>query len=405
MKQEKTIKLATMLYAAIAAAGIGAHAVAAEGGPVKVGVLGDMSGPYADLGGKGSVLAARMAIEDFGGQVLGKPIELVSADHQNKTDVAANIARKWYDLEGVDMITDLTNSAVAIAVQGISKEKKKIDLVTSTATTALTNKECSPWGVHWTYDSYALANGTARAMIENNKKWFFITADYTFGHNLEGTAAKIVKDLKGQIVGQARHPLNSTDMSSQILAAQASGADVIALANAGTDTSNTVKQANEFGVTKKQKIASLLTFITDVHSMGLPIAQGLIFTEAFYWDMNPETRAWSEKFYKRHGAMPSMVHAGTYSAVNHYLKAVKAAGSANSDAVMAKMRATPVDDFAFKGGQIRADGVMDHDMYLFQVKKPSESKREWDYYKLLSKIPKGSAFQPLSESECPLVKK
>lgn len=380
-------------------------ATAAENGPVKIGVLGDMSGPYADLGGKGSVIAAQMAIEDFGGQVLGKKIELVSADHQNKTDVAANIARKWYDVENVDMITDLTNSAVAIAVQGISKERKKIDLVTSTATTALTNKECSPYGVHWTYDSYALSNGPVRALIEKNKKWFFITADYTFGQNLQNTAAKIIKDLGGTVIGDAKHPLNSTDMSSQILAAQASGADVIALANAGSDTSNAVKQANEYGVTKKQKLASLLTVITDIHSLGLNNAQGLIFSEAFYWNATPATRAWSEKFYKRHGAMPTMVQAGTYSAVSHYLKAIKASGSANSDLVMAKMRSTPVDDFAFKGAKIRPDGVLDHDMYLYQVKTPAESKGPWDYYNLLATIPQGKAFQPLDESECPLVKK
>jgi len=380
-------------------------ALAADAGPVKIGVLNDMSGPYADLGGKGSVLAAQMAIEDFGGSVLGKKIELVSADHQNKTDIAANIARKWYDVENVDMITDLTNSAVAIAVQGISKERKKIDLVTSTATTALTNKECSPYGVHWTYDSYSLSNGPVRALIDKNKKWFFITADYTFGQNLQSTAAKRIKDLGGQVVGEAKHPLNATDMSSQILAAQASGADVIALANAGTDTSNAVKQANEYGVTKKQKLASLLTVITDVHSMGLNNAQGLIFSEAFYWNANAGTRAWSEKFYKRHGSMPSMVQAGTYSAVMHYLKSVKAAGTANSDAVMAKMRATPVDDFAFKGAKIRADGVLDHNMYLYQVKSPSESKGPWDYYNLLATIPQGKTFQPIEESECYLVKK
>ncbi len=405
MKSENTKTFVKLLCGLTLAASVAATAVAAEGGAVKIGVLGDMSGPYADLGGKGSVLAAQMAIEDFGGQLLGKPIELISADHQNKTDIAANLARKWYDVEGVDMITDLTNSAVAIAVQGIAREKKKIDLVTSTATTVLTNRECSPWGAHWTYDSYALSNGAVRAMIETNKKWFFITADYTFGHNMEGTAEKIIKDLGGQVVGRARHPLNSTDMSSQILTAIASGADVIALANSGTDATNAVKQLTEFGATKKQKIASLLTVITDIHSMSLPVAQGLMFIEAFYWDMNPETRAWSEKFFKRHGAMPTMVHAGTYSAVNHYLKAVKAAGTTNSDAVMAKMRATPVNDFAFKDGAIRPDGVMDHDMFLFQVKKPSESKRPWDYYTLISKIPKGKSFQPLNESECPLLKK
>ncbi len=403
MKSKPTKTLTLTLLGALAAAMTAAPAFA-DG--VKIGVLGDMSGAYADLGGKGSVVAATMAIEDFGGKVLGKPIELVSADHQSKTDVGASIARRWYDREGVTMITDLTNSAVALAVQGISKEKKKIDIVTSTATTALTNKECSPWGVHWTYDSYALSNAPVRAMIEAGaKKWFFISADYTFGQNLQDTTAKLVKQLGGTVIGTATHPLNSQDFSSQLLKAQASGADIIALANAGSDTTNSVKQANEFGITKKQKIVSLLTFITDVHSMGLSNAQGLVFSEAFYWDQNDETRAWSQKFFKRHGAMPSMVHAGTYSAVAHYLKAVKAANTVDSDAVMEKMRATPVNDFAFKDGTIRKDGRHDHAMYLFQVKKPSESKRPWDYYKQLSVVPKGKAFQPLEDSECPLVKK
>lgn len=399
----KTIRTLRVSLLGGVAAALFATSAAAQ---VKIGVLGDMSGAYADLGGKGSTMAARMAIEDFGGQVLGKPIELVSADHQNKTDVAASIARRWYDREGVTMITDLTNSAVAIAVQGISREKKKINLVTSTATNALTNKECSPWGVHWTYDSYALANAPVRAMIEGGaKKWFFITADYTFGHNLQETTEKMIKQLGGTVVGTATHPFTSQDFSSQLLKAQASGADIVALANSGSDTTNSVKQANEFGLTKKQKLVSLLTFITDVHSMGLPIAQGLVFSEAFYWDQNDETRAWSQKFMKRHGTMPSMVHAGTYSAVTHYLKAVKAANSVDSDAVMAKMREIPVNDFAFKNGTIRPDGVHDHAMYLFQVKTPKESKRAWDYYKQLAVIPKGKAFQPLEEVDCPLLKK
>jgi branched-chain amino acid transport system substrate-binding protein len=399
----KTIRTLRVSLLGGVAAALFATSAAAQ---VKIGVLGDMSGAYADLGGKGSAIAARMAIEDFGGQVLGKPIELVSADHQNKTDVAASIARRWYDREGVTMITDLTNSAVAIAVQGISREKKKINLVTSTATTALTNKECSPWGVHWTFDAYALANAPVRAMIESGaKKWFFITADYTFGHNLQETTEKMIKKLGGTVVGTATHPFTSQDFSSQLLKAQASGADIVALANSGSDTSNSVKQANEFGIQKKQKIVSLLTFITDVHSMGLPIAQGLSFSEAFYWDQNDETRAWSQKFMKRHGTMPSMVHAGTYSAVAHYLKAVKAANSIDADAVMAKMREIPVNDFAFKNGTIRPDGVHDHDMYLFQVKTPKESKRPWDYYKQVAVIPKGKTFQPLEEVDCPLLKK
>lgn len=401
-----TMKLGRLVCAAMTAIGVVGAAGASPDGPVKIAVLGDMSGAYADLSGKGSVIAAQMAIEDFGGSVLGKPIELVSADHQSKTDVALTIARRWYDVEGVDMITDLTHSAVALAVQGVSKQKKKINLVTSTASTALTNKECSPWGVHWTFDAYALSNGAARAMLqEGAKKWYFITADYAFGHNLEATAAEIIKQGSGTVLGRSLHPLNTTDFASHLVKAQASGADVIALANAGTDTSNVVKQANEFGLTKKQHIAALLVFLSDVHSMGLKNAQGLTFVEAFYWDLTPETRAWSQRFFKRHGAMPTMVHAGTYSAVMHYLTAIKAANTKDSDAVMAKMRELPVNDFAFKNGRIRPDGVMDHDMYLFRVKKPEESKGPWDYYKLIRTIPQGQAFQPLEESECPLVKK
>lgn len=381
-------------------------AVAAPDGPVKIGVLGDFTGAYADLSGKGSVEAARMAVEDFGGKVLGKPVEIVFADHQSKTDVGATVAKRWYDAEGVDMITDLTHTAVAIAVQGISKDRKKINIVTSTASTALTNENCSPWSAHWTFDAYALSNGTARAMIEGGaKKWFFITADYGFGHNLEAQATSVVKAMGGTVVGRALHPLNTSDFSSQLVQARASGADVIALANAGTDTSNVVKQANEFGLTKKQKIAALLVFLTDVHAMGLKNAQGLVFTEAFYWDMNDETRAWSERFYKRHKAMPTMVHAGTYSAVMHYLKAIQAVGSKDSDKVMARMRETPVNDFAWKGGQVRIDGRHDHDMYLFEVKAPGESKRDWDYYKTVRKIPQGKAFMPLEESKCAHVKK
>lgn len=372
---------------------------------VKIGVLGDQSSAYSDLGGKGSVVAAQMAVDDFGKTVLGRPIEIVAADHQNKPEIAANIARRWYDREGVFMITDLTNSAVALAVQNVSKEKKRIDLVTSTATTALTNEECSPYGVHWTFDSHALSVGTARTLVEQGgKSWYFITADYTFGYNLEENATRVIKALGGKVVGSARAPLNTTDFSSQLLEARASGADVVGLANSGADTANSVKQAAEFGITKKQKLAAFLPFITDIHSIGLPNAQGLILTTAFYWDMDDGKRAFGERFYKAHGTMPSQVHAGTYSAVLHYLKAVKAAGSTDADAVMAKMRAIPVDDFAFKGS-IRADGQMMHDMYLVQVKTPEESKRPWDYYKVLKTIPAEQAFTPVAESKCGLLKK
>jgi branched-chain amino acid transport system substrate-binding protein len=368
-------------------------------------VLGDQSSAYADLGGKGSVVAAQMAVEDFGKTVLGRPIEIVSADHQNKPEVAANIARRWYDRDGVDMITDLTNSAVAIAVQNLSKEKKKIDLVTSTATTALTNEECSPYGVHWTYDAYALSVGTARALVEGGgKSWYFISADYTFGANLEDNATRVIKALGGTILGGAKAPLNTTDFSSQLLAARASGADVIGHANSGADTTNSVKQAAEFGVTKKQKLAAFLPFITDIKAIGLDNAQGLVLTTAFYWDMDDQKRAWSDRFFKRHGTMPTQVHAGTYSAVAHYLKAVQAAGTTDADAVIAKMREIPVDDFAFKG-TIREDGQHIHDMYLAEVKTPAESKRDWDFYKILKTIPGAEAFTPTAESKCPLLTK
>ncbi len=397
----------TMGYIAAAAlaAALASGANAAENGPVKIGVLGDQSSAYADLGGKGSVIAAQMAIDDFGKTLLGKPIELVSADHQNKPEVAANIARRWYDREGVDMITDLTNSAVALAVQDVSKEKKKIDLVTSTATTALTNEKCSPYGVHWTFDAYALSVGTAKALVERGgKSWYFITADYTFGYNLEDNATRVIKSMGGKILGSSKAPLNTTDFSSQLLAAKASGAEVIGLANSGADTTNSVKQAAEFGIMKKQKLAAFLPFITDVHAMGLDNAQGLILTTAFYWDMDAAKRAWSERFFKANGTMPSMVHAGTYSAVMHYLKAVKAAGTTDAEAVMKKMREMPVDDFAFKG-TIRADGTMVHDMYLVEVKTPAESKRDWDFYKIIKTIPGDQAFAPASESKCPLMAK
>jgi branched-chain amino acid transport system substrate-binding protein len=377
----------------------------AQDGPVKIGVLGDQSSAYSDLGGKGSVVAAQMAIDDFGKSVLGKPIELVAADHQNKPEIAANIARRWYDRDGVEMITDLTNSAVAIAVQNVAKEKKRIDIVTSTATTALTNEDCSPYGVHWTFDAYALSAGTARTLVEQGgKTWYFITADYTFGYNLEDNATRVIKGMGGKVLGSAKAPLNTTDFSSQLLEARASGADVIGLANSGADTANSVKQAAEFGITKKQKLAAFLPFITDIHAIGLPNAQGLILTTAFYWDMDDAKREFGERFEKAHGTMPSQVHAGTYSAVMHYLKAVKAAGTTDADAVMKKMREMPVADFAFKGS-IREDGQMMHEMYLAQVKTPEESKRPWDYYKIIKTIPAEQAFTPPAESKCSLLKK
>jgi branched-chain amino acid transport system substrate-binding protein len=377
----------------------------ADAKPVKLGVLGDRSSAYADLGGKGSVIAAEMAVEDFGGTVLGGPVEIVSADHQNKPEIGANIAREWYDRDGVDMITDLTNSGVAIAVQTIAKERKKVDLVTSTATTALTNEACSPYGVHWTFDAYALSVGTAKTLVEQGgRTWYFVTADYTFGYNLEATATRMIQSLGGKVVGSARVPLNTTDFASPLLAAQASGADVIGLANSGADTTNSVKQAAEFGIPAKQRLAAFLPFITDIKAIGLQNAQGLILTTAFYWDMDDAKRAFAQRFFTRNGTMPTQVHAGTYSAALHYLKAVRAAGTTDAEAVMTKMRALPVDDLAFKG-RIREDGQMIHDMYLAQVKTPAESKRDWDFYKILKTIPGDQAFTPPGESKCPLLSK
>ena len=373
---------------------------------VKIGVLTDMSSAYADLAGKGSVKAAEMAIADFGGKALGEPVELVSADHQNKADIAASIARKWYDNENVDMITDLTNSAVALAVQDIAKQRKKLNLITSTGTTLVTNRNCSPYGVHWTYDNFGLSSAPARAMVRaGGKTWFFVTADYAFGHNLEEIASKIVIAEGGKVIGRARHPLNTTDFSSYLLQAQTSGADVIGIANTGADFSNFAKQAQEFGITRKQKLAVLFAFITDIHALGLKSAQGMQLTTAFYWDRNDETRAWAKRFFEAQKLMPTMIHGGTYSAVTHYLKAVQAVGGKDSDRVMAQMRKTRVNDLVWKNAYIREDGRMVHDMYFVEVKSPAESRYPWDYYKILTVIPAEQAFQPLSESECPLVKK
>ena len=371
--------------------------------PVKIGILNDQSGVYADFGGKWSLDAAKMAVEDFGGKVLDRPIEIVTADHQNKPDIATAIARKWYDTEGVDAIMELTTSSVALAVQDLSKEKKKINIVTGAATTALTGKSCSPYGFHWAYDTHALAVGTGGALVENGgDTWFFLTADYAFGYALEADTAKYVKSKGGKVVGSVRHPLNSSDFSSFILQAQSSGAKVIGLANAGQDTANSIKQAAEFGVTQggKQRLAALLLTFSEVHGLGLKSAQGIVLTEAWYWDQNDETRAFAKRFMARMGRMPNMIHAGTYSAVLSYLKAVKAAGASETEAVAKKLHELPVSDVFTKSGKVLANGSMVHDMYLFQVKTPDESKAQWDYYKQLSTIPGSSAFESVEESGC-----
>ena len=375
-------------------------------GVVKVGVMTDMSGPYSALAGQGSVLAARMAIEDIGGSLLGKPVEMVSIDHLNKPDVAASKAREWFDNDKVDMIADLVTSSVGLAVQQVAKDKNRITMNSGAATAALTNKNCSPTGVHWVYDTFAMANGTGKAMVKDgNDSWYFITADYAFGQALEGDTAAVVKTGGGKVLGSVRHPLGAADFSSFLISAQSSGAKAIGLANAGTDLTNAIKQAREFGINKKQKLASLLMFVTDVHGLGLDVSQGLYLTEGFYWDLNEETRTWSKRFFLRHKKMPTMVQAGVYSSMMHYFKAIKAAGTDDAQAVMAKMRELPVNDFFAKNGKLRADGRMVHDMYLMQVKAPAESKYPWDYYHVRRVIPANEAFTPLDKSECPLLKK
>ena len=400
----------SMLLATVATVALVTSQASAEmtDGKIKIGVLNDQSSLYADLSGQGSVLAARMAIEDFGGSVDGTPIEAVFADHQNKPDVGSNIARQWYDVDQVDVIVDVPNSAVALAVNDITREKNKVFLNSGAGTSALTGEKCSPNTVHWTYDTWALANGTGKAVVQTGgDSWFFLTADYAFGHALEKDTSEAVKANGGTVVGAVRHPLNTADFSSFLLQAQSSGAKVIGLANAGADTTNSIKQASEFGIVQGgQHLAALLLFLTDVHSLGLPVAQGLVFTEAFYWDQNDKTREFSKKFADQNGGTPpTMVQAGVYAATLHYLKALAALGSdGDGAAVVAKMKELPTDDALFGQGTIRADGRKIHDMYLFQVKTPEESKGQWDYYNLRATIPAAEAFRPLDQGGCPLVK-
>jgi branched-chain amino acid transport system substrate-binding protein len=390
---------------AVVAAGSLLLAAPASAQGVKIGILNDQSGVYADYGGKYSVEAAKMAIEDFGGEVLGQKIEMVTADHQNKPDLATTIARRWYDVEGVDMITELTTSSVALAVQETTKEKKKINIVVGAATSAITGNACSPYGFHWAFDTHALAVGTGGALVgTGGDSWFFLTADYAFGYALEKDTSDIVTAKGGKVLGSVRVPLNSSDFSSFLLQAQTSKAKIVGLANAGLDTTNSIKQAAEFGIVRAgQKLAGLLMTLSEVHGLGLEAAQGLVLSEGFYWDRDDKSRAFSERFFKRTGRMPSMIHAGTYSAVLSYLKAVKAAGTKDTEAVVKKLKELPVDD-AFAQGKVLANGRMVHDMYLFEVKKPSESKKPWDYYKQLAVVPGDQAFFTAKESGCPLTK-
>ena len=373
---------------------------------VKIGVLTDMTGLYSDLSGPGSVAAAHMAVEDFGGKALGKRIEVISADHQNKPDVGAGIARRWFDLEQVDAIVDVPTSSVAFAVQEISRQKKRALLISSSGSSDLTGKACSPVSVHWTYDTYALSHAVGNALLKRNADtWFFLTADYAFGLALEKDARAVVEAGGGKVLGSVRHPQDTSDFSSFLLQAQRSKAKIVALANAGGDTVNSIKQAQEFGITPKQQIVGLLTYISDVHSLGLQRAQGLLLASAFYWDMDEETRAWTKRFIARVNKVPTMANAGVYGAVRHYLKAIEAAKTDDATVVVSTMKKIPVNDFFTKNGSVREDGRVMRNLYLFQVKTPGESKYKYDYYKLLDTIPAEKAFRPLSEGNCPLVRK
>jgi len=384
-----------------------AHAQISDG-VIKIGVLNDQSGLYADLAGQGSVVAARMAVEDFNAAAKGLKVEIVFADHQNKTDVGSQIARQWYDAEKVDLILDVPNSGIALAVNQIAREKKKALVISSAASSDLTGKACSPNTIHWTYDTWALANGTGNAVVKTGgDSWFFITADYAFGHALERDVEAVVLRNGGKVLGKVRHPLSTQDFSSFLLQAQASKAKIVGLANAGADVTNSIKQGAEFGIVKGgQNFAGLLVFITDVHALGLEKAQGLIFTETFYWDMNEKTRAFAKRFAERNrGIHPTMIHAGAYAGTLHYLKAVEALKSDDGTRAIAKMKEMPTDDPLFGKGVIRADGRKIHPAYLFEVKKPAESKYPWDYYKVRATIPANEAFRPIDQGDCPLVKK
>jgi branched-chain amino acid transport system substrate-binding protein len=395
-----------VIISTLAAACIGAPAARAQVSDdvVRIGVLNDQSGLYADLGGPGSTVAAKMAVEDAGGSVLGKPVEIVVADHQNKSDVGAAIARQWFEVGKVDMAIGFDNSAVALAVEQLAADKNRIAIAGAVGSTAFTGKSCTANEASWIYDSYALTTSLAKSIVSQGlDSWFFITVDYTFGHSLEADAGAAVKAAGGKVLGSVRHPLNTADFSSYLLQAQASGAKVVAFANGGGDMVNATKQANEFGLTKSQSIVTLLVFISDVHSMELKAAQGLKFVTAFYWDRNDETRAWSKRFFDKQGKMPTMPQAAVYSAIRHYISAIAAAGTDEAKAVMAKMREMPVNDFYVKNGHLREDGRLVHDMYFAQVKTPAESTKPWDYFKILGTIPGDQAFRSLADSGCPLV--
>ncbi|MCP9627429.1 ABC transporter substrate-binding protein [Rhodopseudomonas palustris] len=397
------------LGAALGLAGLGgASAQQADTSPIRIGVLTDMSGLFADISGPGAVVAVNMAVEDFGGKLLGRPVEVLSADHQNKADIGLSLARGWIDEKNVVMLADLMNSSVALGVMELTKTKDRIAIVNGASTSVITNEKCTPNSIHYTWDTYALARGTANAVVSRGKKkWAILEADYAYGHQLAGDATRFVEAAGGSVVSDIKHPINTADFSSFLLQAQSSGSDVIALANGGADTINAIKSAAEFGIGRdgKQQVVGLAINLNDTKALGLQAAQGLLLTEAWYWDLNDETRAFAKRFNEKFGKMPTSTQAGDYSSTMHYLKAVAAAGTLDAQTVMAKMRETPVNDFFAKGGKIRIDGRMVHDMYLAEVKKPADSKGPWDFYNILETIPGDKAFRPLSESACPLVKK
>jgi branched-chain amino acid transport system substrate-binding protein len=399
----KKSKLATALALVLGAAGLAAPAAQAQE-KVKIGFITDMSSLYADVEGKNGALAIQMAIDDFGGKVLGMPIELMSADHQNKADIAASKAREWIDTQGLTMVFGGTNSGTALAIAKVAAEKKRVYINNGAASSALTNDQCTPYTVHYAYDTVALANGTGSAIVDGGgKSWYFLTADYAFGHALEADTSTVVKAKGGSVVGAVRHPLNASDFSSFLLQAQNSKAQILGLANAGGDTINSIKAAKEFGIGKTMKLAGLLIFISDVHSLGLRNTEGLQFTTSWYWDLNEETRKFSARFFEKTKRMPTEIQAADYSATMNYLKAVEAAKSADADKVMTTWRGMKMNDF-FGSGQLRADGRYVHDMYLMEVKKPSESTKPWDYYKLIKKLPGDAVFTTKAESKCALWK-
>ncbi|MDN5928206.1 MAG: ABC transporter substrate-binding protein [Hyphomicrobiales bacterium] len=400
-------KLCALLVGALTATSALIAPAAAQDDAVKIGVLTDISGQFSHESGEGAITAVKMAVEDFGGEVLGKPIQVISADHQNKPEVAVATAKEWYETEGVTMINDLINSGIALAVTQVAKNDNRIAIVNGSGSSRLTNDGCTPNSIHYAYDTYALANGTANELMKQGlKSWFFLTADYAFGHALEADASAIVKAGGGEVSGAIRYPIETTDHSAFMLQAQASPAKVVAIAGSGTTFINAVRSAREFGLAQSGKtVAGLLVWLTDTHALGLDVAEGMILTSAFYWDRDDATRAFAAKFEKHMGRKPHMGDAGNYSSTMHYLEAVKAAGTTEAQAVMAKMREMPINDFFATNGVIREDGRMVHDMYVYQVKKPEESKSEWDVYKLVSVIPGKDAYRPLSESKCPLVKK